>query len=137
MLILHLVHARAAPLLSDRSAKMLHIAKQEHEKKPSSIMTCPCGRTRVFECQLMPSSLHLLQVETLMPHPKNNGAIGNSNAAAASVVAENNGDNSNKSMAPMDWDVIAIYSCPDSCDKSTEEIVIVEGGGNATSTSRK
>lgn len=71
-----------------------------------SVPSCICGAHRVFEFQLLPSMLHVLDVDS-----------------SASEVDESMDLNS---IGGMNWGSIAVYSCPNSCDENREEICIVQ-----------
>jgi len=75
--------------------------------------SCICGSTRTFEFQIMPSVLHILKVEEY-------AQISSSDISAEpSKLAERG----------MSWDILAIYSCPLSCNESTEEVILVQETG--------
>ena len=93
---------------------------QKHNEKIASrtlptIPPCTCGSQRVFEFQLLPSTLHVLDVDSSSLGPNNNKY----------EVDESMDLNS---VGGMNWGSIAVYSCPDSCDDSREEICIVQCG---------
>lgn len=69
-----------------------------------SIPPCPCGAPRLFEVQVLPSILHVLEVDKASP----GGDLGS---------LYNNG---------MNWGNICIYSCPKSCNLSDSEYVVVQ-----------
>lgn len=74
-----------------------------------SIPNCACGSERVFEFQLLPSLLHVLDVDSARSH------------------SDNENDTTDlTSMGGMNWGSIAVYSCPNSCDESREEFLIVQ-----------
>lgn len=77
-----------------------------------SIPKCACGSDRVFECQLLPCLLHVLDVDSV-----------NSNCNNDKDITDLT------SMGGMNWGSIAVYSCPDSCDESREEFLIVQESG--------
>jgi hypothetical protein len=72
---------------------------------------CRCGSQRVFEFQLLPSMLHVLEVDS-----------------AAGEIDESMDLHS---IGGMSWGSIAVYSCPNSCDESREEVCIVQCGDEA------
>jgi pre-rRNA-processing protein TSR4 len=85
------------------------------------IPPCSCGANRVFEFQLLPSLLHVLDVD--------------------SVNSNNDDDNDNimdlSSIGGMNWGSIAVYSCPESCDESREEFLIVQESGEDVETKQQ
>jgi hypothetical protein len=73
----------------------------------NSIPTCTCGASRVFEVQLLPSLLHVLQVDK----------YADATSTGLDAAYEQGG---------MDWGNIAIYSCPNACS-ADEEYVVIQG----------
>ena len=65
------------------------------------IPPCACGQRRVFECQLLPTVLMSMQPAT----------TGDSGVTDKLMECE--------------WETLIVYCCPDSCDGSAEEFVIV------------
>lgn len=88
-------------------------AKNNKSQKNSTtlpaIMNCVCGAERVFEFQILPSLLHVLDVDGY--------ATKDSDEDNIMDLIEKGG---------MNWGVIAVYSCSRSCDESREEFVIVQ-----------
>ena len=85
------------------------------KQKPSSLTPmvpdvppCKCGSKRVFEFQLLPSMLHVLEVDS------------------GTVKVDESMDVT--SIGGMNWGSIAVYSCPNSCDECREEVCIVQRG---------
>ncbi len=76
---------------------------------PLVVPNCDCGAERVFEFQIMPSVLHVLDVDRY--------ASGSQKSDGLIELISSGG---------MNWGVIAVYSCPESCEKSREEFVIVQ-----------
>lgn len=77
-----------------------------------SIPNCACGSERVFEFQLLPSLLHVLDVD--------------------SASDNDNGITDLTSVGGMNWGSIAVYSCPNSCDESREEFLVVQESDEAS-----
>ncbi|KAL7538152.1 hypothetical protein ACHAXR_008327 [Thalassiosira sp. AJA248-18] len=100
---------------SNSGERQQHRPKQQKSKKKSQkgypplplVPKCDCGAERVFEFQILPSLLHVLDVDS-----------------------EKNGDCDDMmdliSKGGMNWGSIAVYSCSESCDKSREEFMIVQ-----------
>lgn len=78
-----------------------------------SIPLCKCGSVRKFEFQLMPSLLHLLEVDKYCKE-----STTNQKTNLEQVLNKNEGG--------MNWGVIAIYSCSNSCNQSIEEYVVIQ-----------
>ena len=79
---------------------------------------CKCGARREFECQLMPSILHTVNVDKY---------------ARKSLKYTRRSKNGNdldiilsKNVGGMNWGTIAVYSCSDSCDCEREEFIVVQ-----------
>ncbi|KAL7552726.1 hypothetical protein ACHAWF_015962 [Thalassiosira exigua] len=105
----------SVPLLRGNSAQTKH-PKQRKSKKSASkshsllptIPTCSCGADRMFEFQVLPSLLHVLDVDV--------HASGGKNDDVMNLI----------SSGGMNWGALAVYSCSESCDKSREEFIIVQ-----------
>jgi pre-rRNA-processing protein TSR4 len=69
-----------------------------------NVSPCSCGAKRIFECQLLPSLLHVLQVD------KHSGA---SESGIGNLMSTG-----------MNWGSVAVFTCPDSCDQNKEVLVI-------------
>lgn len=69
----------------------------------------------MFEFQLLPSMLHVLDVDSA------NANKGNDNDDVMYLIKTGG----------MNWGSIAVYSCPESCDDSREEFLIVQNGDDA------
>lgn len=99
-------------------------SKQAKPKKNTtpfpSIPPCSCGSERVFEFQLLPSLLHVLDVDS-----------------ANLSSDDGNGVTDLTSMGGMNWGSISIYSCPESCNNSREEVLIVQESGEDVATKQK
>ncbi|KDO28272.1 hypothetical protein SPRG_06323 [Saprolegnia parasitica CBS 223.65] len=68
---------------------------------------CPCGASRVFELQLVPTTNYFLNVEKYAHETHTEGA---------GIVLGGG----------MDWQTVLVWSCPDSCTRSHEEFVYVQ-----------
>jgi pre-rRNA-processing protein TSR4 len=81
-----------------------------------SVPDCPCGAKRIFEFQLMPSLLHLLEVDKhalKLQSPSSDDGVDDILTRAFA----NGGQN---------WGNIAIYTCSASCEMNRDEFVIVQ-----------
>jgi len=89
--------------------------KQKKNNKPHKapfpeIPNCSCGAKRLFEFQILPSLLHVLNVDSY-----------------ATQGSKDNMDVDDLiSTGGMDWGCIAVYSCSESCQQSREEFMIVQ-----------
>lgn len=109
----------------DSTGERKHSKPKKNEKSITApfptIPPCSCGAQRVFEFQLLPSLLHVLDVD--------------------SVNSNNDDDNDNitdlSSIGGMNWGSIAVYSCPESCDESREEFLIVQESGEDVETKQQ
>lgn len=83
-----------------------------------SVPPCPCGAKREFEFQLMPSILHVLNVDKY-------ATIGN---RIDLPTSRNEKDEilGTFSSGGMNWGTIAVYSCSVSCGEFREEYVVVQ-----------
>jgi pre-rRNA-processing protein TSR4 len=97
------------------SSKKQNKSTQKHNATIASrtiptIPPCICGSERIFEFQLLPSILHVLDVDSsVIPHEVDESVDINS-------------------VGGMNWGSIAVYSCPNSCDESREEVCVVQCG---------
>jgi len=91
------------------------------DTKFPKIPQCSCGSERLFEFQIMPSILHVLDVDQHTTSIDSGGAQGGEPMIEWAM---------NKSTGGMNWGVIAVYSCSQSCDQSREEFVIVQDSGD-------
>eukprot|EP00578_Thalassiosira_sp_NH16_P005480 CAMPEP_0181134386 /NCGR_PEP_ID=MMETSP1071-20121207/32061_1 /TAXON_ID=35127 /ORGANISM="Thalassiosira sp., Strain NH16" /LENGTH=359 /DNA_ID=CAMNT_0023220903 /DNA_START=403 /DNA_END=1485 /DNA_ORIENTATION=- len=91
--------------------------QRKSQKKPVRVFSplptvpnCCCGAERVFEFQILPSLLHVLDVD--------------------SYTAAKQRDEDDMmdliSAGGMNWGSIAVYSCSESCNKSQEEFIMVQ-----------
>jgi len=74
------------------------------------IPNCSCGAKRLFEFQILPSLLHVLNVDSHAIH-------GSKDSMDVDDLLSKGG---------MDWGCIAVYSCSESCEQSREEFIIVQ-----------
>lgn len=74
------------------------------------IPPCSCGSHRSFEFQVMPSILHILNVDRLQSTKKGSNI---------DLVMRNDSGG-------MNWGTIAVYSCAVSCENSVEEYVVIQ-----------
>ncbi|KAL7481340.1 hypothetical protein ACHAW6_007021 [Cyclotella cf. meneghiniana] len=110
---LHKDHGRNS---EKKSSNMHRTSNPKHGSVSSTDLMppCVCGCQRVFEFQLLPSILHILEVDFCSP-----------------AASETDDLMDLTSMGGMNWGSIAVYSCPDSCDESREEVCIVQIGDDA------
>jgi pre-rRNA-processing protein TSR4 len=107
----------SAPLPKQpQQAKKGHNNKQVTTDDPLAVPNCTCGAKRIFECQLMPSLLHVLEVEKHAPDSK------------APSATDTMADILNREFVNggLNWGAMAIYTCVDSCESSREEFVIMQ-----------
>ena len=93
--------------------------KQKSKQKPQKVYSplpnvprCTCGAARVFEFTLLPSILHVLNVDSY-----------------ATKEEKKNGDDDMMDLISeggMNWGSIAVYSCSESCEQSREEFIIMQ-----------
>ena len=88
------------------------------------IPLCPCGAKRTFEFQIMPSALHILNVDEF------------NNTAEATDKKDHTIESMFQSSG-MNWGVIAIYSCHNSCEVSNQEFVVVQKSNDEKPTLKK
>jgi hypothetical protein len=79
------------------------------------IPPCTCGAPRVFEFQLLPSVLHVLEVDQHAVHP----AASDNNTPATSLEAA-------YAQSGMNFGNIAVYTCSKTCGVATEEYVVIQ-----------
>lgn len=79
------------------------------EESAPPIPPCACGAQRVFEAQLLPSILHVLDVDKYAE--KGDGSTTTGLAAAYETGG-------------MNWGNVAIYSCPAACSNEDEYVVV-------------
>lgn len=80
------------------------------------IPACACGAERVFEFQLLPTINYFLKVDEIAAAAHATEESPDSEVSASSAAAIRGG---------MDWVSLMIYSCPQSCSRSREEVVFV------------
>lgn len=113
------LHKDHGPNSEKKSSNMHRTSNPKHGSVSSTeliptVPSCVCGCQRVFEFQLLPSILHVLEVDSCSP-----------------AASETDNLMDLTSMGGMNWGSIAVYSCPDSCDESREEVCIVQIGDDA------
>ena len=123
-MIFYLRRKGASGQQQQRKMKKSKIKKPQQRMHPSwlpDVPRCACGPKWVFKFQVLPSLLHVLDVD------------GHAAAMGASVRGKENGDNDNNVMdlinsGGINWGSMAVYSCPLwlSCDDSRDEFVIVQ-----------
>eukprot|EP00980_Cylindrotheca_fusiformis_P004197 scaffold912_cov119-Cylindrotheca_fusiformis.AAC.13 len=79
-----------------------------------TVPPCSCGATRLFECQLLPSLLHVLEVDKF--------AGGSNNTTSNNGSEDIHGLLSNG----MNWGSIAVFTCPNNCDETEEEALVIQ-----------
>lgn len=120
------VHAFARPLPSDNTAKRNSCGGGIHKKSKKitqnavplfpTIPPCACGAKRVFEFQLLPSLLHVLNVDS-------SSSLETCTSKKSQEIDETIDITST---GGMNWGAIAIFCCPESCDKGRDEFAIVQ-----------
>jgi hypothetical protein len=86
--------------------------------KEVPVPDCPCGSKRIFECQLMPSILHVLEVDKYVA--KDSLSSGSENQDKTFDLNEEfigGGQN---------WGALAVYTCSASCESNQEEYVVLQ-----------
>lgn len=91
------------------------------------IPPCTCGSRRTFEFQLMPSVLHVLDVDKYWK----------SNSDQQSHISYDLEQVMKKDSGGMNWGCIAVFSCVESCERSYEEFVIVQESPDGTPQRRQ
>jgi len=81
---------------------------------------CICGAQRKFEFEVLPSILHVLRVEKFAKAKSEN---------AGNLIKE-------FEQSGMDFGAIGIFSCSESCSKSTTEYVVVQQSVDGKPTKR-
>ena len=94
--------------------------KQQPIIEPLVIPKCPCcGVDRQFEFQLMPSLLHVLDVDK--------------HATTSSSANSNNLDDiMSADYGGMNWGTIAVYTCPETSCSNKEEFLVVQASVDET-----
>lgn len=107
-----------------QTQRRTNVSKMYGVGKP--IPPCPlCGTPREFEVQLLPSLLHVLEVDKHVQSSSSSAENNNNNSSSSrqkspslALAFENGG---------MDWGNIAIYTCPNgSCIGPVEEYCVVQ-----------
>jgi Programmed cell death protein 2, C-terminal putative domain len=83
-------------------------ASEDVDSLPLNVPLCSCGRKRVFEVQILPTLLHILEVDRY------------------ATTSETAGWEQSYQDGGMNWGNIAIFSCPAACSASDTEFVIVQ-----------
>ena len=103
-----------------------HRSKQQQKSKKNAhkvhsplpeVPNCCCGAVRIFESQLLPSLLHVLNVD-------------------ACATADNNDVLGLITTGGMNWGSVAVYSCSESCNESREEFLIIQESCDAPITKK-
>ena len=92
------------------------------DTKFPSVPKCKCGANRTFEFQLMPSILHLLDVDSYCINASETSIAPPSTSKHGMDIEQA----MNKETGGMNWGTVAVYSCRDSCSVSNEEFVIIQ-----------
>lgn len=103
-------------IASSRAREKQKSGNSKSGKFPT-VPSCICGEERVFEFQLMPSLLHVLSVDDCVQSSRKSDDL-------KQLFSRTN--------CGMSWGVIAIYSCPSSCNDSSREYVVVQGATDGT-----
>lgn len=104
----------SVPLPKKHQSKGGGKQKMNEEIDLPKIPPCPCGAERVFECQLMPSLLHVLEVDK------------HSTSQEESLQPQNLDQLMHFENGGQNWGAIAIYTCPANCNTSSDEFVLVQ-----------
>ena len=109
--------------------------KNKKNAPPPTLVIPPCsccGAERRFEFQLMPSMLHVLEVDK--------HATATTNHEGSDDRATNLEDIMSADYGGMNWGVVAVYTCPngsgDGGCSSKEEILVVQASVDATPQKR-
>ena len=97
-----------SPVESQRQQRGRHAKAANAVTFKPSIPLCLCGASRVFELQLLPSLLHVLQVDI---------SSGCSSQEGILAAFDQGG---------MNWGNIGIFSCPFACASNQEYVVVQE-----------
>ena len=109
--------------------------KGERPKPFPHVKPCACGRERIFEFEVLPSVLFALNVDIHAKTYPQSSSHGPSNSAAE--FSRDSGMEQKMNGGGMDWGALAVYSCPDSCDKSREEFVVAQSSVDGRPTRRE
>mmetsp|Transcript_1035 Transcript_1035/g.1839 ORF Transcript_1035/g.1839 Transcript_1035/m.1839 type:complete len:592 (-) Transcript_1035:138-1913(-) len=94
--------------------------ERRHEVTFPVVPPCPCGAKREFEFQIMPSILHVLNVD------KYATVVGDSGVDTTPKTSVEMNELFDKFSGGMNWGTIAVYSCSVSCKEYREEYVVVQ-----------
>lgn len=97
----------------------MNFQKTDKDSEPPAftVPPCPCGAERRFEFQLMPSLLHVLEVDK---HAAAGGdANGNTNAHDLDAILS-------ADYGGMNWGAIAVYTCPKADCTQQEDYLVVQ-----------
>jgi len=96
--------------------------------KPQPIPPCACGAQRVFETQLLPSLLHVLEVDKYADEAAADNGRATTTTSTTGLAAFDSGG--------MNWGNICVYSCPAACGDVDTEYVVVQDSVDERPTRR-
>jgi hypothetical protein len=106
---------------------------QTRDIKFPKVPPCPCGAHRKFEFQVMPSILHVLDVDKFANDNDNPSGTrtkeSKSRMELDQILSKNNGG--------MNWGTIAVYSCVNSCEINVDEFVVVQESADGNPQKRE
>jgi hypothetical protein len=104
---------RESPVENEK-AQSRHSKQRGKTKNPGTLMplipSCSCGAARVFEMQLLPTLLHVLEVDKSDP----------------CTVHSDQGLSAAYEQGGMNWGNVAIYGCPNACSADQEYVLVQE-----------
>lgn len=109
---------RPAPIEDKKAVKF-----RRRDGKKHLVPKCPCGAPREFEFQVLPSLLHLLDVDSHFTPHRTTGEAENCLYPYSSKG--------------MNWGVVAIFSCSASCPLSREEFIVVQDSPEKTTGTKR